>query len=287
MKYWNLLEQVSTDVSGLTTSADIVYLPSQFRKTVKPALQNLMRKKKKDKLGIQILDKVTDSNLNVLVDGELKIQVPRMYWSDFRRRFKWLFEDGHKIALKEAVEEEIEIDLLTLKKELDDMWDKEPLRSLDDEIQYVRRLFKMVYIPSKEKSVFDYRIYDEQVPKFINKVKAVYKDDRGRIEMLISAIHNRRPLAEFISELYPGVESFMTVALRSEYNKVVLLFTAKIDLNWVKIDKMQLSDDRVLDELSAYKIFKVTKDTVYPRAKGFTPFMLKKIKEVIDEVVEE
>lgn len=284
--YRELLEQITTDVSGLTTTADIAYLPSGFRKTLAPMIKKLMKKKKKDKLDVQILDRVVSPNIDVLVDGELKIAVPRMYWKDFRRRFKWMFEEGHKIALKESLEEELEIDMMALRKELDDMWDREPLKGFDDEIQTVRRTFKLSYIPANEKAVFDYRIYDMQVEKFLNKVKQTYKDDRGYIEMLISAIHNRRPVGKFIEDIYGGgVGNWMAVSLKGEYSSVPMVFDGIIDSSWVEVSKFKIFDDDVVAEIAGYKSFKVVGWVVYPKAKRFTPSMIKQLKEIIDDTV--
>ena len=126
--------------------------------------------------------------------------------------------------------------------------------------------------------------YDKSVRDVIERIKNIYADDVGNLEMMINTIRQDRPLNSF--EPWAECDSVAGVRVKSVYSGTVLILDMTVGLSMIPTQSIYIENHDVLDELDSFRTVKVVKDMVWPMGQMFVPSIFYNIKQIIDNLEE-
>jgi hypothetical protein len=199
-------------------------------------------------------------------------------------------KESNKVDTVRLLTEALEDDLSDLRKEL-----KVELTKMfhDKEFADVKRavdVWKSTFSPVKFKTQnVAVRCENEahDIQKLYGDLLREYGKDKGGLEMLITAIQERRPLNQF--EVFKNKFEFLygsRVQGSHEHVKLVFEGTVNFIIDWAQ--SIYVSDPEVLEavEDEFKSTIKRSKNVLYPRGGSFKPDFFMALRKKIDEVIE-
>ena len=138
------------------------------------------------------------------------------------------------------------------------------------------------YLPMSSPVAVNLGSYDRSIRDLIDRVKNIYTDDIGNLEMMMNAIRNDMPLNAY--EPFAEFDYLVGVRVQTQYDKIIMILELTINMAMVPTQSMYLESSDVLEELGAYRTVKVLRDMVFPVGQMFQPSVFHNIKNIIDEM---
>jgi len=143
---------------------------------------------------------------------------------------------------------------------------------------------KSQYLPLSNEAVLDLGNYDKSVVKLLDRIKNIYAEDVGSLQMLYTAIREDRPLNAFAP--FSDYDYIVGVRVQTEYEKIRMVLEMTINTALVPTNTLYIESQDTLDELKAYRTIKVVKNTVFPVGQFFQPSIFSNIRNIIDDLEE-
>lgn len=124
--------------------------------------------------------------------------------------------------------------------------------------------------------------YDRSIRDLINRIKNIYSDDIGNLQMLMNAIQNDMPLNAHAP--FSEFEYVVAVRVQTEYQGIVMIPEFTVNLAMIPAQSIYIESSDVLDELGSYRTVKVIKDMIFPVGQMFQPSLIRNIKDIIDDL---
>ncbi len=167
------------------------------------------------------------------------------------------------ISVKEAVSQDLRRLRDELKTQLDKLFSGEDFLLMENHFASWKSAFgirgfrtHMVAVPIEDKNRGIRRIYGDLLRK--------YGDDKGNLEMLISAIEEGRPLGQF--EVFNKFDNLFGSRVESKFSGVKLVFEETIDFIYDPSQSIYIEDPRVLDSVEEQfgGTIKRSRNVIYP-----------------------
>jgi len=289
MNLQNLVGKILEDTTGGMVgpvsnmgNPSIQYLPGQFS-TMKNILRGLAVLKKKWKL--EILEKGGEYHIGV--EDVMNIIVPKMSYKEFNERVYDVITKKHLFLdtmIYEAQVEEIEI----LNKKVDEairgklLLERAIAQTITIRNAWLNNFPIHTDLKLPNSTIIDLKKYNEDVAQLLGNIKEIYKDDVGRLEMLLGNLER----ADSLSKFEPFSESINLIGakIQSDYRGVNLIFEAEVDMSKTPTQSIIIDSEAVLEDIAAHKIAKVVGNTLYPKGTMFSPFMFRLIKDTIKDL---
>lgn len=140
------------------------------------------------------------------------------------------------------------------------------------------------YLPISTPVAVNLGSYDRSIRDLINRIKNIYTDDVGNLQMLMNAIQNDMPL-----NVYPPFsecEYVVGVRVQTEYQGIIMVPEFTVNLAMIPAQSIYVESSDVLDELGAYRTVKVLKDMIFPVGQMFVPSVIRNLKDIIDDLLD-
>jgi len=141
------------------------------------------------------------------------------------------------------------------------------------------------YLPISLPIAVNLGSYDRSIRDLISRIKNIYSDDIGNLQMLMNTIQNDMPLNAF--EPFAEFEYVVGVRVHTEYEGIVMIPELTVNLAMIPTQTIYVESSDVIDELSAYRTVKILKDMVFPVGQMFAPSVFHNIKDIIDNMPEQ
>jgi hypothetical protein len=272
----SILHKLLYRVDEDTTMANITYLPSGLG-AVRSAIKTLARKKQD--WNIEILE--NGDGRDVIFEDDFSIHVPKIYWKEFDSMFRESLGSG-VVNLNGYLIEAMEDDTEELREELrpllTGMFDSDSCRQLDRSVQQWRSRFG-VRTYQKTNSLVRFEDKQRDIQKLTTKVFDVYGNDKGNLELLLTAIKNGDPLNSF--QIFRQKDFLYGARVYSAYSKIPLIFEATVDMAHMLTQSITIDDQDVLDEIQGSRGVKVVKNVVYPVGESFNIRFFRELEDAI------
>jgi len=287
--FMNMVTRIQKRVEETTYSDNIAYLPNGFS-SVSKILKNLAGKKKQWNITVH----ETDDNYEVAMEGELKVVVPVKYWADFKARVLTdeRYDSNAMVidlsdTLAEAADDKMDKLYTKLKNSFTSLMDKLPISEVRAHAAIWGQLFGVAHYSLAKGTLFQLdssKVLQAGIESIIKRVRGNYTEDRGSIEMIISAINQERPLNTF--DVLDEYEILVAARIHSKYNGVAMVYEGGVTMTFVPFERVYLTNKDVLDEIATYKDVRVAKNVIYPVGKTFDRKFFKNLKASIDDAIE-
>jgi len=141
------------------------------------------------------------------------------------------------------------------------------------------------YLPISSPVAVNLGSYDRSIRELIDRIKNIYSDDVGNLEMLMANIRQDMPLNAY--EPFAEFDYVIGVRVQSQYNGIVMIMELTVNLAMVPTQSIYIESSEVLDEIESYRTIKVLNDMVFPIGQMFQPSIFHNIKDIIDDLNEE
>jgi len=274
------------DIANAVTNngnPSVAYLPGSFT-NMKNSLRSLSVVKKQ--WDINVIE--NEGTLDVNFEDALSISVPRKAFEEFNTKVINVI-DNKQIDLTSMVNEARTEMVHKLYSKLNRLFTANlrtnpPIRKTLITMNYWLSLFNdSVYLPMNS-TVIQLNDFDNEVRSLIKRIENIYEDDIGNLEMLSSAISQKRPLGAF--EPFSEYDYLIGTRIRSVYNGIETILELTVSNSLVMTQSMYIESKSILAELEAYKSVKVLNSLVFPVGQAFNPSIFKEIKDLIDGLEE-
>jgi len=285
----NIVNRVQQILKETTYSDNIAYLPNGFS-SVSQILKNLAGKKKQWKITVH----ENEDSYEVALENELKVTVPVRYWADFKARV--LTDERYNRdtmvvdlsdTLLETSDDKVDKLYTKLKRGLTNLMNKSPISEVRAHATIWRQLFNVAHYSLAKGTLFrldSSKDLQAGIESTVNRARGHYLEDRGSIEMIISAIDQERPLNTF--DVFDEYEILVATRIHSKYSGVDMVYEGGVTMAFVPFERVYLTNTEVQDEIGVYKDVRVAKNVIYPVGKTFDRGFFKNLKASIDDVVE-
>jgi hypothetical protein len=141
------------------------------------------------------------------------------------------------------------------------------------------------YLPMSSQVAVNLGVYDRSIRELIDRIKNIYTDDIGNLEILINTIRQDMPLSSL--EPFAEFDYIVGVRVQTNYDGIVMILELTVNLAMVPTQSIYIESGELLDELGSYRTIKVLKDMVFPVGQMFVPSIFHNIKQMADEITEE
>lgn len=274
-----------------TVSADIAYVPSGFGGTVK-ALSTLARLKKD--WDIDVIE--NDTGYVVMFEDKLKVSVAKEYMSDFVTRALRKSNGGKhspkmRVVLDHYIAEGVKEDIYRLKKEL-----RNKLNALisqgiivevmGDMYKWRRYAGTARIVPSVGSTVITYANAVNDVTRTYAQLVQLYGDDKGLLEMLVTALDEGRPLNSF--NYFNEYDNMFAGRLRSAFGRTEIIFEVSVSMSMIAQESVFISDKVLAKEIEgSVSGVNAVNNVLFPQDKRFTGQQVERVWEYIEKYFEE
>ena len=140
------------------------------------------------------------------------------------------------------------------------------------------------YLPMSSPVAVNLGSYDRSIRELIDRIKNIYSDDVGNLEMMMNTIRQDMPLNAY--EPFAEFDYVIGVRVQTQYEGIVMIMELTVNLAMIPTQSIYIESAEVLDELQSYRTVKVLKDMVFPVGQMFAPSVFHNIKDVIDDMSE-
>ena len=289
MNYYELVDHIQREEKNAgvneTTSMDAVaFLPAHLG-TVKARAADLA--KKKLDWHIEILEQ--EDSREVWFENDYRISVPNEHWDVFCSIFDSVPTNNVHLNLKGLLNETAEEELKDLRRELKvvlaKVFDSTEFKKMDRIVNSWKWRFPTISFTSREKLSVAITHEDRKndIQELYGRLLEVYGEDRGNLEMLISAVQSGEPLSAY--EILQGYDNMYGTRIHSRYEGVNLHFESLVDMAG-QLTQSFFTDNK--DLLAAIeeesREVKVVKSVIYPIGGSFTFRFLKLLSDVIEDL---
>jgi len=269
-----------------TYSSNISYLPSGFS-SVESALR-VLAKLKKD-WNIKVLKK-SDESYDVQFEKALSIKVKNSY--DLDNFMKDLIgaqgvidPNTFMVDLSAYVIKEAREDVDALYGEISDglkgLARRGDAKQMQVRIDAFNREFPGgQYMGEQSKDILiKLHDIDKSVDGLVSRMRAVYGDDRGTLEMVADGISSDRPLNAY--DVFSEYNSLMGDRVRATLAGVPVTFESVIGMDFIPAERMIFDTNVEASSLAWPNGVHATKNVVYPTGKTFTPRTIRGMAQAI------
>ena len=284
MSIFNFMKRLDEDaLAAVTTGGNpsVAYLPGGFS-TMKNMLMSLNPIKKQ--WGLEVLEE--EGNYKIQIEDAFNIIVPKKAYEEFNKRVYNVI--GRKYLnleemINEARTEEVHLlyDKLT-KVLLNDLKKEVPVAQTITMAEHWLKVFPQAKFLPLTSALISLEDYDAGVKKLVARIKNIYGDDIGTLEMLITALEDGRPLNAF--EPFSEYEYIVGAKIETEYDTVTMVVELTTNMTMMTAGSLYVESKETLAELEAYRTVKVVKNIVFPVGMMFKPSDFNTVKNVIDEL---
>jgi len=281
MGYYNLINKIKNMLKEDTTMSTISYLPSQVG-VVKAFIGDLS--KEKDDWDLEVLD--GKDYKSVKFGGKSSINVLHKYWDSFNKLFGGKLEHGKSLKVKGLFEANVD-ELKAIRSEL--------MRAIHNFFNFRKfKVLRLIYTnfrnyfkvnnTSSPRYVVALNDIDRGILDLYGKILKEYGEDRGTLEMMVTAFQEQKPLGKFT--LFGKNDFICGLKAESRTNGVTLVLELGIDINDVGGSIQQslyVGNPNVIDEIKDRKDVKTVKSMIYPVGGIFTESFFKDLHELIME----
>jgi len=238
-------------ISEETTMGNIAYLPTSVG-IIKSAVADL--KRKKADWGIEILE--DESGREVNFENVLKIKVPHIHWNHFQQNFgrdlgltekRKLNEKMKDLSIKE-LKEVVEDDMKKLRHDLKIVLNKlfKKFVNLDDVIDNWLALFNTSSYVTSDKIAVKKEHKEKDIQRIYGELLRVYGNDKGNLELLISAINEEKSLNTW--DVFKDYEYLYGCKINSKTESgAILTLESVVDFAYHTIQTIKVSDLEIAD----------------------------------------
>jgi len=286
MSVGDMIESLRRPTEETTTSDAITYLPSGFT-NVKTALKTLSRMKKHWKINVI----GENGNYKVHFDNVLEVSVQGEHWADFMNNIlgkkKIVYTGNFEVDLGGYLKEAKDEDISKAGRELHDalykMLLEDPIKKAGSNIADWNQTFRKIRSSAGDNVLIKFDTMRNDVQALAKKLGNTYSDDRGMLELITSAINQKRPLGTF--EGFDQHEFLAGTRIESRYEKVPIAYEALVDMSFIPREHIVIQDQDVLDELQGTKGIKIATNTVFPVDGQFKRKHFEAVKNAIDDSI--
>jgi len=282
MSTYDLIESIFKGISEQTTMGDISYLPSTVG-AVRSSMFSIA--KMQSDWDVEIIE--NDKEKKVCFGDYLSVTVPTRYWDEFSSTYG--VSKSGKVSLKnllrEAIDEEFQRLRDELKPALTKFYEYDDFTTLENQVDLWRSFFGIVR-QEKIKTAVTVHNKEKDIQYLVSKLLKVYGDDRGNLELLISALEERKILSSF--EIFNEFDYLYGTKLLSIYKRIPIIYEGTIDIDYqlsqsIAVDKKETELIDRLDELSNVV---VVKNVIYPNGPVFNKGFYRSLKNLIKDVID-
>jgi len=140
------------------------------------------------------------------------------------------------------------------------------------------------YLPVAGSVAVNLGNYDRSIRELIDRIKNIYSDDVGNLEILINTVRQDMPLNAF--EPFAEFDDIVGVRVQTQYNGIVMVLQMTVNLAMIPTQTIYIESADLLEELKSYRTIKVVKDMVFPIGQMFAPSVFHNVKEMIDDILD-
>jgi len=289
MSYYRLadyLARVGKDagVSEATSMDAVAFLPAHLG-TVKARAADLAKKKLDWK--IEILEQ--EDSREVWFEEDYHISVPNEYWETFCSIFDSVPTNNAHLSLKSLLNETAEEEMKDLRRELKvvlaKMLDGAEYKKMDRIVNTWKWRFPTISFTTKEKLsvAITHENRKQDVQDLYGRLLEVYGEDRGNMEMLISALQSGEPLNTF--EILRGYDYMYGTRIHSKFEDVEMHFESLVDMAGQLTQSIFTLDKSLLSKIEEESDeVRVVKSVIYPNGGAFTFRFLRLLSDVIEDL---
>jgi hypothetical protein len=124
-----------------------------------------------------------------------------------------------------------------------------------------------------------------QIQDVVKRVRTMYKDDLGGLQMVANGLTDKTPLNVF--SIFDEYDNLYGVRIQSKYRGVKLIFENTVSMNWVPVQSLYIDDPYTLEQIETWKTVRVIKNVIFPKSKTFGYHILRDIRLEIDNADDE
>ena len=190
------------------------------------------------------------------------------------------------IGMKEAVDE----DLGRLRKELKTQMVKMLNRDQFQVTADAARAFQSVFgtgNPRTQRTAVTIERQQRDAQKLYGDLLREHGEDKGSLEMVISAIQEGMPLGQFAG--MSKYNNLYGTRVEVKFQGITLIFEAKVDFIYDPTQTLYIDDEELLDRIEEDfgSIIKRKKNVIYPVGGKFDPDFFKQLKSMMSDSVQE
>jgi hypothetical protein len=121
--------------------------------------------------------------------------------------------------------------------------------------------------------------YDRSIRELIDRIKNIYSDDIGNLEMMMNAIRQDLPINAYAP--FSEFDYVVGVRIKSEFQGIIMVLEMTINLAMIPTQSIYIESADLLEELKSYRTVKVLKDMLFPMGQMFAPSVFHNIKDII------
>jgi hypothetical protein len=289
MNYSELVDHIQREgknagVSETTSMDAVAFLPAHLG-TVKARAVDLAKKKKDWK--IEILEQ--EDSREVMFEDEYSIVVPNEHWDVFCSIFDSVPTNNVHMNLKGLLNETAEEELKDLRKELKvvlaRVFDGTEYKKMDRIANSWKWRFPTINFTSREKLSVAITHEDRKndIQELYGRLLEVYGEDRGNLEMLISALQSGEPLSAY--EILQGYDYMYGTRIHSRYEGVNMHFESLVDMTGQLTQSIFTDNEDLLSKIEEESDeVKVVRSVIYPKGGSFTFRFLRLLSDVIEDL---
>jgi hypothetical protein len=268
-----------------TTMSSIAYLPSTLG-AVKGSIHSLAKMKRDWDVSFNEDAKWR----NVDFEGDLRVRVPLQYWGDFTKNFGMIKGAGKvdlSSLLKEAVEEDLDFLRKDLKPYLVQLYGDPMFIQVDKQTNLWKANFGVTE-RYETKSAVSVESKEKDIQFIVTKLLKVYGNDRGGMEMILTAIQEKQVLSSF--SIFNKFDFLYGTKFLSTYRDVKLIYESLIDMSY-QFSQSVLIDPKYPDIIYAIEdlhdaSIQIVKNVLYPVGSVFKARFLKDLKNIVRDNIE-
>ena len=281
-----LIESVINEV---TTTTNIVFLPSGFRETRK-IIQSLVRNKKD--LKIEVLESPGERNVNF--EGKINVSVPSLYWDKFANSIlninpNQVIENPLQLdlshILREAKEDVFEKEFIEFEKIFKNIVkNKDFLDVITHRNLWVRFFGSVRGDVGGRKSVFTLGQFNRDFKNISKKARKIYRDDLGGLQQAISEIRKEGSLIIF--EIFEKFEDIISIRILSKLGNEELIYEVFLDLSFNFNESISTTYEPFLEKFEDLSFVSVDGNSMSPVGGKFQLEHFKIIKDELDDAID-
>lgn len=285
-EFINRISGKTQSVPETTTSANIAYLPSGFRKVTK-ALKTL--RKKKNDWKVRTIE--SDDHFDVVFEDSLCVKVSKDHWKDFMTRlcpsgdFKipdTTLDLGlmNERRLNEANKTHNEEIIKQVRGALLELFVEPPLATIDEHVELWKKTFKTVHYLPQKGSVLQYPNFESELKSFLKSLTPL---DRGTLEMVLSSIEDRRSLV--LLDEFKGYQRLLGARILSVYGGNKVEYRGSVSMAFVPSESIVIyKSPEAVEQLEDEQNVKAHNNTIYPKGKFFDDIVFQETADILKEV---
>ena len=256
-----------------TTSANIAYVPGQFKR-VTSKLSTMSKRKRNWKTQVV---KLPEARV-VHFEDAFEIYVKESYWPSFAEKcfgsclFSLLeFTSDLGDYLAEAQDDELILAKEDLKKSLMILFNNDVLKGYQHKLAEFVKIDPNVYFYQVGKSLLTEPGAERQIQQMIALIEKAYQKDLGAYQTLTAALRARQPLNSL--PIFRNIDNLLGTTINGKLKGVEFNYSSVVTMNFLAQEWFQTSNKDLIHALEIQPaFFKVKDGRVYPASENGFPY---------------